>query len=155
MMMDAIDQRLLTMLETSGRASFAQIAETVGLSKTPCWNRVQALEDSGVITGYRAELDRARVGLPLQAFIDVAIDLGRHQAFEEAIAQVPAVLECHTTAGPFDYVLRVALRDVEALDQLLRTELSHLPGVKTFSTRICLKTVFQARPLMAALGAGS
>ncbi|WP_044560706.1 Lrp/AsnC family transcriptional regulator [Azospirillum sp. B4] len=153
--MDAIDRRLLSVLETDGRASFAQVAEAVGLSKTPCWNRVQALEESGVITGYRADIDRARVGLPLLAFVDVAIDLGRHQAFEAAIANVPSVLECHTTAGPFDYVLRVAVRDVGALDELLRAELSHLPGVKTFATRICLKTVFQARPLMAVPGAGS
>ncbi|MBB6255435.1 Lrp/AsnC family leucine-responsive transcriptional regulator [Nitrospirillum iridis] len=150
--MDAIDRRLLTVLETDGRASFAQIAEAAGLSKTPCWNRVQALEEKGVIMGYRAEIDRASVGLPLLAFIDVAIDLGRHEAFEAAVAEVGAVLECHTTAGPFDYVLRVAVRDVGALDDLLRAQLSRLPGVKNFATRICLKTVFQARPLMANAG---
>ncbi|MFM2043112.1 MAG: hypothetical protein RLY86_1688 [Pseudomonadota bacterium] len=152
--MDAADRRLLSFLETRARASFAQVAEAVGLSKTPCWNRVQAMEQAGIITGYRTDLDRGALGLQILAFVDVAIDLGQHQAFEAALAGVPSVLECHTTAGSFDYVLRVVARDVAALDDLLRVELSRLPGVKTFSTRICLKTIFQSRPVTACLPAG-
>jgi len=152
--LDRIDRKLLTFLETQGRASFADAADAVGLSKTPCWNRVQALEAAGYITGYRAMIDREKVGLPILAFVDVAIDLGRHGDFEAAVRNVPAVLECHTTAGGFDYVLRVAAHSVSSLDDLLRHELSRLPGVRTFSTRICLKTVVDGRPLMECAPGG-
>lgn len=149
--MDRTDRRLLTLVEQDGRASFAEIAEIAGMSKTACWNRLQALEKAGLVTGYGARLDRERLGFSITAFVSVTIDLGRHDDFEQAVVSVPAVLDCHTTAGEFDYLLRVVARDVSALDDLLRTHLGRLPGVRSFSTRICLKTIVEQRPLMAAL----
>lgn len=149
--MDRTDQRLLALVERDGRASFADIAEAVGMSKTACWNRLQALERAGMVRDYRAQLDREKLGLSILAFVSVTIDLGRHDDFERAVIGVPSVLDCHTTAGECDYMLRVVVRDVAALDELLRTDLGRLPGVRSFSTRICLKTIVEQRPLMDAL----
>ncbi|QNQ08479.1 Lrp/AsnC family transcriptional regulator [Sphingomonas alpina] len=139
--MDRIDHAILGALETDGRQSYATLAESVGLSKTPCWNRVQALEEAGIITGYRADIEPGRLDLGVTAFVQVMIDSACREAFEAAVLAAPAILECHTIAGEADYVLRVACRDVDDLDHLLRFDIVVLPGVQRSSTMICLKTV--------------
>ena len=139
--MDRYDWTILAQLERDGRQPFSTIAEKVGLSKTPCWTRVQALEQSGIITGYRAVVNQTALGLKLTAFCEVAVNFEQHAAFERAVAEHPSVLECFTTAGQADYLLHVVTRDVETLDTLLREELSQLPGVRRFSTTICLKRI--------------
>ncbi|HYE48909.1 MAG TPA: Lrp/AsnC family transcriptional regulator [Azospirillaceae bacterium] len=148
-MLDRLDFRILALLEANGRASFADIAEAVGLSKTPCWSRVQALQEAGVILGYRSDLSRARLGLTILCFVDVAIELDRHGAFEAAVVGLDSVIECHTTVGSSDYVLRVVARDVGHLDDILRHQLSQLPGVKSFTTRICLKSIKEGGSLVS------
>lgn len=139
--MDTFDHAILRLLERDGRASYVGLAEQVGLSKTPCWARVQALEKAGVIRGYRAVLDPEALGLGLTAFVQVSIEFGSHTAFEAAALAHPAITECYTTAGDGDYLLRVVTRDVGTLDSLLREDLCRLPGVQRFSTQICLKTI--------------
>jgi Lrp/AsnC family leucine-responsive transcriptional regulator len=139
--MDRIDRDILSALEADARQSYASLAESVGLSKTPCWNRVQAMEETGIITGYRADIDPARINLGVMAYIQVIIDSARREAFEAAVLDTPAILECHTIAGDGDYVLRVACRDVDDLDHLLRFDIVVLPGVQRSSTMVCLKTI--------------
>ncbi len=139
--MDSFDHAILGLLEADGRQSYVALAEQVGLSKTPCWARVQALEKEGVIKGYRAVLEPAAIGLGLTAFVQVSIHFGSHAEFEAAALAHPAILECFTTAGDGDYLLRVATGDVDRLDGLLREDLCRLPGVQRFSTTICLKTI--------------
>jgi Lrp/AsnC family leucine-responsive transcriptional regulator len=139
--MDRIDRDILSALESDARQSYASLAESVGLSKTPCWNRVQAMEEAGIITGYRADIDPARINLGVMAYIQVIIDSARREAFEAAVLDTPAILECHTIAGDGDYVLRVACRDVDDLDHLLRFDIVVLPGVQRSSTMVCLKTI--------------
>lgn len=139
--MDSFDYAILRLLEADGRSSYVGLAEQVGLSKTPCWARVQNLEKDGVIRGYRAVLDPAALGLGLNAFVQVSIEFGSHTAFEAAALAHPAITECYTTAGDGDYLLRVVTRDVGTLDSLLREDLCRLPGVQRFSTQICLKTI--------------
>ena len=139
--MDRIDRDILSALETDARQSYASLAESIGLSKTPCWNRVQAMEEAGIITGYRADIDPARINLGVMAYIQVIIDSARREAFEAAVIDTPAILECHTIAGDGDYVLRVACRDVDDLDHLLRFDIVVLPGVQRSSTMVCLKTI--------------
>jgi len=153
--MDRTDRRIVAELEQDARLSFADLAERVGLSISPCWTRVQALERAGVIRGYHARLDPAALGLAVQCFIQVMIRFGNHEAFEEAVLAHPAVLECHTTAGEGDYVLRVYARSVEHLDQLLRKEITKLPGVERSSTTICLKTTKSNGPLSALMAPSS
>lgn len=93
---------ILRALERNGRMSFSDLAEEVGLSKTPSGARVRELERQEVITGYRAEIDPGRVGLQLHAFVQVTITATRHADFEAAVLREKSVLECYTTAGQSD-----------------------------------------------------
>jgi len=139
--MDQLDWKIVGLLESDGRISFAELAEKVGLSKSPCWNRVQRLRKEGVITGFGAQLNPPALGLGVQCQISVTIGFNAHTDFEQAVCDHPAIMECHTTAGSSDYLLRVYASSVEHLDELLRHEISKLPGVQSSSTTICLKTI--------------
>lgn len=145
--MDRIDWKILSELETDGRMSFADLGERVGLSKSPCWTRVRDLEADGAIQGYGAQIDPAALGLAVQCYASVRISLDGHEAFEAAATAHPAIIECHTTAGDSDYLLRIFARSVDHLDDLLRHELSKLPGVHRLSTTVCLKTIKSRAPL--------
>ena len=148
--MDDFDLAILASLEEDGRQSFGAIAERVALSKTPCWSRVQHLQESGAIKGYRAMVDPKALGLKLTAFIQVTVEFGSHPAFERGVRDHPAIIECYTTAGQADYLLQLITSDVERLDSLLREELCRLPGVQRFSTTICLKRIKDNGPLTRA-----
>lgn len=145
--MDKIDWKILAELENDGRVSFADLSDRVGLSKSPCWSRVREMEADGVIQGFGARVDPVALGLAVQSYVFVEIDFHSHAEFEEAATQHPAIIECHTTAGESDYLLRVFARSVEHLDDLLRHELSKLPGVHRLSTTVCLKTIKSRAPL--------
>ena len=145
--MDKIDWKILAELEADGRLSFAELGERVGLSKSPCWTRVRELERAGVVKGYAAQIDPGRLGLGVQCFVEVRIRFDSHVEFERAVMAHPAVVECHTTAGDGDYILRIHARSVEHLDELLRHELAKLPGVHRLSTNIFLKTIKSHAPL--------
>lgn len=143
-----IDLSILRVLETDARISFAALAERVGLSKSPCWTRVQALEKQGVITGYHARLDPKAVGKGLTVYALATVDFAQAEAFEAAVLKHPAVTDCHSTAGAGDYLLRVVAADVEDLDHLLRKELSQLPGVQRYTTTVCMKAIKAGGGLM-------
>ena len=145
--MDKIDWKILAELEGDGRLSFAELSDRVGLSKSPCWSRVRDLEAEGVIQGFNARIDPAALGLAVQCYATVRIRLDGHEAFEAAVIAHPAIIECHTTAGDGDYLLRIYARSVEHLDELLRHELAKLPGVHRLSTTVCLKTIKAGSPL--------
>jgi Lrp/AsnC family leucine-responsive transcriptional regulator len=145
--MDNIDWKILMELEADGRLSFADLSERVGLSKSPCWARVRELEATGTIQGFTALVSPANIGLAVQCYCYVRISLDAHAAFEEAANAHPAIIECHTTAGDSDYLIRIFARSVEHLDDLLRNELSALPGVHRLSTTVCLKTIKSRAPL--------
>lgn len=139
--MDKIDWKILEELEQDGRLSFAELGERVALSKSPCWSRVRDLERSGVITGYAALVNPAALGLAVQCLVSVRISFDKHSEFEQAVMDHPAIMECHTTAGDSDYVLRIHALSVEHLDELLRQGLAKLPGVHRLSTTVCLKAI--------------
>lgn len=145
--MDGWDWKIVSELETDGRLSYADLGERVGLSKSPCWTRVRALETGGVISGYGARLEPAKLGLAVQSFVQVSIGFDAHAAFEQAVLDHPAIVECHTTAGDSDYLLRVYCGSVEQLDDLLRHDLAKLPGVVRLSTLVCLKSIKRNGPL--------
>lgn len=148
--MDKFDRAILRALERDARQSFADLAQEVGMSKTPCWNRVQGLEASGAIAGYRAMVEPDAVGLTLDAFVQVSVSFADHASFEAAACAHPSVIACYTTAGDADYLLHVMARDVAHLDGLLRGELRRLPGVERFNTTIGMKRIKRAGAVMAA-----
>jgi Lrp/AsnC family transcriptional regulator, leucine-responsive regulatory protein len=131
--LDPIDLAILYALQRDGRLSIVALAKAVGLSATPCAERVRALEASGVIGGYAASLDAAQLGLGLLVFIEIAIDRTSHDAFQQfrqAIARIPQVQECHMVAGGFDYLLKVRVADMAAYRVFLGEVLSRVPGIR-------------------------
>lgn len=153
--LDRVEMALLQALEGDARLSYAELGERVGLSKSPCWARVQDLQRRGVITGYRAEIDPAAVGLALHAFVEVSIDSARHEQFEAAVNLNPAVIECYTTAGQADYVLHVLVPGISELDDLLRARISRLPGVQRLESTVCMKTIKARSQVMDCLPAAA
>jgi Lrp/AsnC family transcriptional regulator, leucine-responsive regulatory protein len=140
-MTDRTDDAILRILEKDGRLSFNALAEQIGLSKTPTWARVQALEKSRVITGYRADVDPAAVGLDLHAFVQVTINATKHADFEAAVLRHPSIIECYTTAGQGDYLLHVLVTGIAMLDEMLRVDIARMPGVQRQTTTIGMKTI--------------
>jgi Lrp/AsnC family transcriptional regulator, leucine-responsive regulatory protein len=149
--LDRIDRAILTILEEEGRLSYAELGERVGLSKSPCWKRVQALEEAGIIRGYGASIDHDRLGATTLAFAHISIAFEKHEAFERAVMGHPCVLDCYATVGEADYVLRLLTRDLAALDAFLRHELWRLPGVRRFTTTLTMRTIKSGGSVMAGL----
>lgn len=139
--MDKTDREIVRLLEEDARLSFAELGQKVGLSKTPCWQRVRELERRGLIRGYRTELDAERLGLRVHAFVHVTIQSTRYAQFEAAAASHPSVLQCFTTAGQADYLMHVLVGEIAQLDELLRMEISRMPGVQKIETTVCMKTI--------------
>jgi Lrp/AsnC family leucine-responsive transcriptional regulator len=150
-MLEKTEAAILQLLEEDGRLSYAELGEKVGLSKSPCWSRVRELERRGVIRRYRADVDPAAVGLDLHAFVQVTINSAKHTEFEAAVNAHRSVLECFTTAGQADYLLHVLVRGIGELDELLRSQVSRLPGVQRVETTVCMKTIKHRGSVMACL----
>jgi len=131
--LDAADRRILRALQRDGRLSIVALAEQVGLSATPCQRRVRRLEEAGVIAGYAARLDPARLGLPLQAFVLVALESHAEEVverFHRALAERPEVLAAYAMSGEMDYLLHVLAADFEAYGEFAMKALLRMPGVK-------------------------
>ncbi|HKZ73375.1 MAG TPA: Lrp/AsnC family transcriptional regulator [Steroidobacteraceae bacterium] len=153
--MDKVDAALLRRLEEDARQSYADLGRRVGLSKTPCWHRVQELEAQGVIRAYRADLDPQKLGLQVHAFVQATIDARKYSDFEVAVQRHPSVLQCFTTAGAGDYLLHVLAPDIAALDGVLREEISRMPGVQRTVSTVCMKTIKHGAPITGCLRGGT
>lgn len=141
---DRVDRALLEALQRDGRATIGQLADQVSLSASPCWRRVRQLEDSGVIRGYHAHLDRDRIGCGVLGF--VLLSLHEHStdactAFEQAVQGLPQILTCHNLSGRYDYQLEVVAPDLDSFAEFARTHIRNLPGVREASTSFSLKEV--------------
>lgn len=144
---DGYDRRILAALQRDGRMSIADLAETVGLSPSPCWRRVRALEEAGVIRGYTAILDTAALGFGLDVFVSLSLNLHKAEEFEAAIMRRPEVVQCYAMAGEQDYMLHVIARDMAAFDHFVREELIHMPGVDKVRSNFILKVIKQTTAL--------
>jgi Lrp/AsnC family transcriptional regulator, leucine-responsive regulatory protein len=140
-MMDSLDKKALALLTKQGRATWAELAEHLGLSAPSAADRVRKLEEQGVISGYAALLDAAAVGYPLTAFIFVTLTSQRKRAaFLQAIEKMEQVSECHHVAGDDDYLLKVRCRTMQDLDHLLAKDLKDKLGVARTRTTVVLAT---------------
>ena len=142
--LDPIDRRILVELQESAEMSLQELGERVGLSHTPCWRRVRRLEQKGIITRRVALLDAKQLGLAVDVFVNV--NLRRHQEnalnrFEEAVQDVPEIVECYTVSGETDFMLRVVVSDVSAYERLLKATLVHLPEVGNLTSTFALRQV--------------
>jgi Lrp/AsnC family leucine-responsive transcriptional regulator len=150
--LDRIDLQLLAELQREGRLSNADLAERVHLSPSACLRRVQRLERAGVIGGYAAKVDPERVGLGLQAFVRVQLsrhDAGAIDAFSGFVEQWDEVVACHALTGDMDYLLQVAVRDLEHFSRFLLDRLLNQAGVADVNSSFVLRTVkaFHGLPL--------
>lgn len=142
--MDATDRAILRQLQSEGRLSNQELAERVRLTPSPCLRRVRNLEESGVISGYRAVVDPAAVGRGFQVLAYVELegqDAETVTAFEAAVMKVDDVIECLRMFGRPDYVLRVAVADMDAYGQLCLDRLGRLPGLDKLTSQIAMKAL--------------
>lgn len=144
MHLDKYEKKILEILQDDARISSSDLAERVGLSQSPCWRRVNMLEESGVIRKRVVLVDRKKVGLRAQVFAQVKLSAhGRaHLAdFEAAIADIPEVIECYVLMGTVDFLLRVVTVDIESYESLFFEKLSRLPGVQEITSSIALSEI--------------
>lgn len=142
--MDDFDRKILSILRRDGRITFTDLAQRVGLSKTPCQQRVRRLVDKGVITGFAAIVDPAKVGLDHVAFAEVKLSDTREAAlkqFNAAVRAIPEVEECHMIASSFDYLLKVRTPDIRRYRIILGEKISSLPHVASTSTFVAMETI--------------
>lgn len=150
--MDAIDRKIIAALQADGRKTITDLAAEVGLSPTPCARRVAAMEASGVIAGYGARVDQAKLGLPLSVFI--AIELERQSAdaiaaFETAVERFGEVMECHLMTGSRDVLMRVVAADLADVDRFLEHRLMRVPGIRSMRTSFSLRAMIRRDVLPA------
>ena len=150
--MDAIDRKILALLQEDGRLTITELATRIGLSVSPCHRRLRELERSGIIRGYRAVVDADAMGLTFQALVFVTMrqeDRETLLGFEEAVARIPNVVQAQRLFGDPDYLLRIVTADLAAYQQLEDDALAVLPGIQRLNSTLVMKQVVNDRPLPA------
>jgi DNA-binding Lrp family transcriptional regulator len=150
--MDAVDRKILALLQDDGRLTVTELAAQVGLSVSPCHRRVRELERRGAIRGYRAVVDAATLGLSFEALVFVTMrreDRETLLAFEEGLSSIPNVVQAERLFGDPDYLLRVVTADLGAYQRLQDEKLTALPGVQRMTSTLVMKRVVPDRPLPA------
>jgi Lrp/AsnC family leucine-responsive transcriptional regulator len=150
MKLDRTDTRILAALQQDGRRSVVELAEAVGLSQTPCARRIRALEQSGVIDGYTAVVNPARLGLKVQAFVQVKLQNHGDDvvtSFQRELAKFDEVISCYAVTGASDFLIYVTVPDLESLGSTVLKRLTKLPGVRDVHSSIVLATVKRSAPL--------
>lgn len=143
---DRIDRKILRILQEDGRISNAALSRHVGLSPTPCLQRVRKLEQAGVITGYQAQVDADKLGSPLLVFVEITLTKTSADVFAQfsaAAQRTPEILECHLVSGDFDFLLKARVADMAAYRRLLGETLLHMPGVDASRTFVVMEVVKQ------------
>ena len=141
--LDAIDWRILKVMQSEGRISNLDLAERVGLSPTPCGRRLRRLEETGVITGYAARIDPVMLGLGISVIVTVRLTRQGSDdvsGFLEAVKRQPEITECLLVTGSLDYVLRLRVRDVASLRDFILGKLKSIPCIAETSTMIILQS---------------
>lgn len=149
-MEDSTNRKILAALQHDARQTVQQIAQSVGLSTTPCWKRIKDLEQRGVIAGYTVRVDRHLLGLDLMVLAEVNLAQHTEKAvaeFEAAVASTPQIVRCYSTTGQADYVLTIVARDVTQYEQFLSRTVFKLPAVAHVRSSIVLREVKAAETL--------
>lgn len=145
--MDDIDKRILSVLQECGRMSAQELAEAAAVSSSAtCWRRLKSLEEAGYITGYRAILERRKLGYNVCAFVHLSIERQYKNIIAEIEAKIlerPEVQECYATTGDSDFTLRVIAKDIDDYDAFMQKFLFELPGVSQIRSNIALREIKQ------------
>jgi Lrp/AsnC family transcriptional regulator, leucine-responsive regulatory protein len=156
MELDRQDLAILNHLQENGRATVQDLSEAAHLSPSPSHRRQKLLEEAGIITRYVALLDQDRVGLPVNVFVSVKLDIHTDTAlrtFERAVEACPEVMEMYEMTGASDYLLRVVAADIASYEAFLRGTLTRIPGVRSFESSMALKRVVYRTNLPLRAGA--
>ncbi|MDX3909754.1 MAG: Lrp/AsnC family transcriptional regulator [Sphingobium sp.] len=142
--LDAMDRKILTLMQKDASLTVAQIAESVGLSQSPCWRRIQRMRKEGIILGQVTLLDRQSVGLNAQIFAQVRLNgKGREniEEFSRAIQGFDEVLDCYVTLGATDFILRIVASDINAYERFFFDKLSRVPGIQEINSMVALSEI--------------
>lgn len=142
--LDQIDRKIIKALQDNARLSSQELSDQVGISSSPCWRRVKALEEAGVITKYVTLVDPEALGLSISIFTNVSLDKQVETAletFQKAVRKRPEVMECYLMTGDFDYLLRVVVGSLHDYERFLLDHLTKIPGVASIKSSFALKQV--------------
>lgn len=142
--LDAIDRKILSLLQEDCRLTMQEIAGRVGLSASPCHRRIKIMEEAGIIRRYIALVDQRKVGLPVSVFVSIKLERQREkdlEAFAKAISRWPEVLECYLMTGHRDYLLRVVVEDLSAYEKFLKNKLTLVPGIASIESSFALDQI--------------
>ncbi len=148
--MDTHDRAILEVLQREGRVTNVELANRVHLSESACLRRVRTLESSGLIERYTAVVNQQKAGFPVNVFVSITLlrqDQADLQSFEEAVQDVPEVIECYLMTGEFDYLLRVVVSDAADFERIHSQHLTRLPGVARVQSSFALRTVCKSSAL--------
>lgn len=160
MPVDKFDLVILKVLQGDARASLQDISKRVGLSPTPCWNRIKKMEADGVIQGYTVRIDPAAIGFTETVIVQVTLESHSDETlydFGKSLEQIPEVLEAYLVSGDYDYYIRIAVKDTRDYERLLRERLYRIPGIRHSKSSFVLRTLKESLiPLSSApVAAGS
>lgn len=148
--LDRIDRNILTHLQQNARLSYVELADKVGLSTSPCLERVRRLEQGGWILGYHARLSAQKLHASLLVFVEISLNYNSGSVFDDfrkAVRQWPQIQECHLVSGDFDYLLKIRIADMAAYRELLGEIVHELPGVRDSRTLVAMETVKESSEL--------
>lgn len=141
---DRVNAEILVQLQNDGRMTNAKLAEHLNMSETPCWRRLKALEETGIIEGYQANLNRRKLGLGVMAFVQLRCsehDQAATREFHQIVNTCPNILSCHNTTGADDYLIIAVARDLDDYSIFVDTILRRLPSVTAIRSNLSLKEV--------------
>lgn len=142
--LDRLDRRILTLLQQDGRMSMKDLSEQVGLSITPCIERVKRMERDGVIMGYFARVNPAALGAALLVFVEITLDHKSGNMFDQfrrEVLRIPEVMECHLISGDFDYLIKARIREMSEYRKLLGDILLQLPGAVQSKSYVVMEEI--------------
>jgi Lrp/AsnC family leucine-responsive transcriptional regulator len=148
--LDAIDMKIIAALQKNAKATTNDLAETVGLSPSPCARRVRLLESAGVIKGYTVVLDQKKLGLPISAFASIKLERQREDdldRFSQAVLRWPEVADCYLMTGQRDYLMRIVVRDLEAYERFIKDKLTRLDNIASIESSFALGQVKRSEAL--------
>ena len=141
--LDTIDMKLLAALQKNGRVTNVDLAAKVGLTAPPCLRRMRALEESGIIRSYHADVDSVSLGYTITVFAMVSLKSQAEEdlrIFEEHVASIPEIRECHMLNGEIDFILKIVSKDLQAFQELLTSQLTSAPNVTSVKTSLTIRT---------------
>ena len=148
MAFDSVDRRIVHELQADGRLTNDELSKRVNLSPSPCLRRVKNLEEQGIITGYTANVDQDKFGLPISIFVSVKLEKQTEEmlrTFEAEIGKIDEIVECYLMTGGFDYLLRIITDSLNSYQNVLTKRITHIPGIASIESSFALGIIKQSK----------